>query len=200
MISFLEGKIVVSNEKESIILTNSGVGYKVQLREKFVEGLQQNLFISAIYKESGPELYGFKTYYEKRFFELLLSVQGVGPKSAFSLLSFSDVETICSSILNENKNFLKQANGIGLKAAAQIVLDLKNKVVPFLNEFSSDKTNVNASLKIEESYMLTEAVLACKELGIQEVEAYNLAKKFINENTILKTGELVQMILREIRS
>lgn len=197
MIGLLEGKVSFSNEKESVLLTNTGVGYQVYTKAKLPLGEVLTLFVSSITKETGTELFGFNTYQEKKFFELLISVKGVGPKSAFALMSHLTIELTCSAIISEEKNVLKEAPGIGNKVASQIILDLKEKVQPFLTGYSHARENDVGS---DKHVVMAEAILACKQLGLAENKVVILANQIMRKNSSLQTSELVQQILREIRS
>jgi len=128
MIGFLEGEVIFSDGKEAIIVTASGIGHQLHHHQILPEGGPFAGFVTHIIKESSQELYAHSSLREKKLFELMLSVKGVGPKSAYALISAFPVNQIIEAIILENKKFLSQAPGIGAKAAAQIILDLSTKV------------------------------------------------------------------------
>lgn len=128
MIGYLVGEVIFSDGKELILKTKDGIGHQVFMKSLFVEGSLAEIFVSHIFRETGQELFGFQTLREKKLFELLNSVKGVGPKSSYALLSSLGADTIIQSVQMENKKVLTKAPGVGAKAAAQICLDLGNKI------------------------------------------------------------------------
>ena len=138
------------------------------------DGLKINdqimMYTTNIIKETSNEIYGFKSIEEKKIFELLISVKGVGPKSAFSMVTTIGTEDIVQAILMDNKKLLCAAPGIGKKAASQIVLDLSDKISKFSNLImnKSDKINKTSdnqdvfdfSAKNSNEMYLNEAVMA----------------------------------------
>lgn len=134
MISFLSGTIEAVLDK-TIILNTGGVGYRVILPER-VHGIlakmgqQVKLFIYPNFntREGTFELYGFEKPEELSFFQLLLTVSGVGPKSAQGLLSTVDLPTLQLAIAKGDDQYLKKVSGIGNKTAQRIILELKTKL------------------------------------------------------------------------
>jgi Holliday junction DNA helicase RuvA len=131
MIAYLSGKIINRTEKYIILLV-SGVGYEVFLPEKFISKVQidQDLEVYLYHKqrEDAQELYGFESLKEREFFTKLISVSGVGPKSALAVLSIADVDNLSSAIATGNAEIFKKVSGIGTKTAERIVVELKSKV------------------------------------------------------------------------
>ncbi|MEK7452724.1 MAG: Holliday junction branch migration protein RuvA [Patescibacteria group bacterium] len=132
MISYLEGKII-KRQIKYIILLVGGVGYKVFLSKEHLEGLNQDGEDIKVYthlnvKEDALELYGFKTGEELELFELLITISGVGPKVALSVVAMDSPDAIAGAILNEDAKYMTKVSGIGLKTAQKIVIELKDKV------------------------------------------------------------------------
>ena len=131
MISNLFGTIKYKNEK-SIILNVNNVGYEIFIALPFLEKLkigQEKEFFTYLYvREDLMVLYGFENQNEKKFFELLISVSGVGPKSALQTLSIAKLSEIKKAILRDDPSLLKKVSGIGTKTAERIVVELKNKL------------------------------------------------------------------------
>lgn len=216
MIGHLQGEVIFSDGTEAVVLTNSGIGYQVYINQVLPEGRGTSVFISHVIREASEELYGFKTIREKKMFELLTSVKGVGPKSAFSLVGAVGVDQIINSILFDDKKTLTKAPGIGNKAAAQMVLDLQNKISKIkmysnktmgvqdtsnvqpisireeIEEVSIDSNFVNQDLIIKD------AIMACKELGFKEEKIIPLAQKILATNEISKPEQLVHLVLKEV--
>lgn len=209
MIGYLNGEVIFSDGKEVIIKTADGVGHQVYLQKLLVEGSLADIFVSHVFKDPGQELFGFETLREKKLFELLTSVKGVGPKSAYSLLTALGAETVIQSVQLENKKSLSKAPGIGAKAAAQICLDLSNKIQNVLmysargvnNEIREGTVAVQPELVTTSGYntpILEEAMMACKELGFKEDSILPMAQKILSENDIQKPEQLVHLVLKEV--
>jgi holliday junction DNA helicase RuvA len=128
MIGFLKGKVLFSDGRELIMATPSGVGYQIFFNDILVEGSTLCLYISHIIRENSEDLYGFFDLRSKKMFELLIGVKGVGPKSAYTLLTGMGTERIINSIQAEDKKAISSVKGIGPKASAQIILDIAKKV------------------------------------------------------------------------
>ena len=143
MIGFLSGTVVFSDGQDLILNTSSGVGYQIFCQQVLSEGSFASLYISHVIKEASQELYGFSNLREKKLFELLTTVKGVGPKSAYSMLANLGGENIITAVMMENKALLKKAPGVGDKAASQLILDLKSKI-------AKAKMYSNAMIKWEE--------------------------------------------------
>ena len=131
MIGHLEGT-VKGVGKNYLILATDYVGYKVfvapQLSLTSEPGKKLSLFIHTHVREDQISLFGFTTLPELEFFELLLTVSGVGPKLALSVMSLSDLNMIKSGILNEDPNVFTKVSGIGRKTAERLIIELKDKI------------------------------------------------------------------------
>lgn len=131
MIGYLNGTIVNVQEKSCIVLTG-GVGYKVfcspQTHATLHEGLTVSFFIHTIVREDALELFGFSTEDEQLFFEQLISVSGVGPRSALSIIGLGSVQDLRSAIANNDVQYLTKVSGIGRKTAEKIAVELKDKL------------------------------------------------------------------------
>lgn len=131
MIGHLEG--VVSNVRSGfVILSAGGVGYKVHATRETLAGLRTKertaLWTHLAVREDALDLYGFADEEDLRFFEMLLTVSGIGPRSALAILDIAEVESLRSAIAAGNESYLTKVSGIGKKTAAKIVLELKDKV------------------------------------------------------------------------
>lgn len=131
MISLLTGTIKLKGLKSATIDIH-GLGFEVFLPqltlEKIKIGQTATYYTHLQVREDALELYGFETLAEKNFFELLISVSGVGPKSALSVLSIAKLEEIKKAILRDDPTLLRKVSGIGQKTAERIVVELKNKL------------------------------------------------------------------------
>ena len=131
MIAQLEGKIAGIKEN-SVILMVGGVGYLVSVSAYTlgkVAGQEQALFyIHTHVREDQLALYGFLNEEELQMFELLISISGIGPKVALSILSIADVKTIRTAIVNKDPSILTRVSGVGKKTAERVIVELQNKV------------------------------------------------------------------------
>jgi Holliday junction DNA helicase RuvA len=131
MIASLRGAITNISHGFAIVEVG-GVGYKVFLAEDTAlamsVGSEVTLFTYMAVRETALELFGFQTETEQNFFELLLEVPGVGPRSALNILSLADVHTLKEAIASKNASYLTRVSGIGKKSAEKIVITLQDKV------------------------------------------------------------------------
>lgn len=133
MISRLKGILETKAEKY-VIMDIGGVGFKVFVSAATLENLPAAGQSAALHthlnvREEALDLYGFLTQEELKFFELLLTISGVGPKVALGVLSIASVKTLVSAIAKGEVEFLTKVSGIGTKIAQKIILELKDKIV-----------------------------------------------------------------------
>jgi Holliday junction DNA helicase RuvA len=129
MIGFLHGIIKICTD-HYIIIDCNGVGYRVELGEKVLSqtvGSEKEFYIYTHVRENELKLFGFETQQELELFEMLLEVNGVGPKSALTLITHLGVQSIIRAILEKNSQGLK-VSGIGAKTTNKIILELYDKV------------------------------------------------------------------------
>ena len=134
MIANLRG-LVLRTHITSIILDVSGVGYRVfmttaglELTKSTPKNKETSLFTHLAVRENSQDIYGFFDEDELFFFEMLLSVSGIGPKSALGILNIADVETLRDAIAENDSSYLTKVSGIGTKSAQKIVLELQGKI------------------------------------------------------------------------
>lgn len=134
MISYISGKILKSNLGKSSyvdILTSCGVGYRVFVTSQFrfsTKDSNISIYTSFQVREDSQMLYGFSTEGERDFFEELLNVSGIGPKSALSILSTYSMERVKEIVLDGDANLLKKVPGLGLKGAQKVILELRGRI------------------------------------------------------------------------
>jgi Holliday junction DNA helicase RuvA len=132
MISYLSGKIILKKDK-FIILEVAGVGYKIFLNRQnlsILPEISENLkvFTYQNVKEEALDLYGFLTYDELEFFETLMDIRGVGPKSALDISALGSLDKIKDRILKQDEKIFEGIPGIGSKKAMTIILELTGKI------------------------------------------------------------------------
>ena len=194
MIYSLKG-IVQELKPTSVIVDVNGVGYFVgislQTSEKLVLGQPTFLNIQQIIREDAHLLFGFNTILEKEMFNLLISVNGVGPVSAIIMLSSLSLEEIASGILSNNSLLLQKVKGIGTKTAERIVVDLRDKVQKFNVSEENISTFVNNKIK-------EESLSALEVLGIPKKMSEKIADRILKQNPDFTVEELVKQILKNI--
>lgn len=131
MIASLKGKVILKRD-DFIILEVAGVGYKIIcpsfVLEKLKKGDILSLFTHLHLSQEKVALYGFLKEDELKFFEMLISISGIGPKAALGILALAPVKTLKEAIVGENLSFLTKVSGIGRKTAARVILELKSKL------------------------------------------------------------------------
>lgn len=174
MIATLTGKI---SEKigNTVIIDCNGVGYGLLVTFEdfgFLEtGKDTKLYVYEHIRENSHDLFGFKNLETKRLFELLLSVNGVGPKMALSILSTANMNQVKQAIATGDTKFISQANGVGKRVAERVVVDLKDKVglvssddaIEFLNS-TVNPSDEAAQALVALGYSVQDAAEALKSI------------------------------------
>ena len=131
MIAHIFGKV---DEKfgSSLIVDVNGVGYEMGVSATDMEavrlGEERKFFTYHAVRENTEELYGFLTLAGKRLFELLITVQGIGPKAGMAILSLAEAEEVRNAIANADAGFIAKATGVGKKSAERVIVNLRDKV------------------------------------------------------------------------
>jgi len=204
MIGYITGTVVYSDSVKSIVLTPQGVGYEISTATPMVPNKDVSLFISHIIRENTQDLYGFEDVEGKKFFEMLIDVNGIGPKSAFSLITHLGVEQIVSAITLENADILKSAPGVGKKSAEQIVLSLKDKInklevgLAIKEKPSKSASKSPKSDTMVDALLVKETLAACQGLGFKDQDVLPMIRKFIQEDIAKRPEEMMKLILKEI--
>ena len=132
MISYLEGKILDKNEK-FFVVDVSGVGYRIFSHSGILEKIPENgqnvkIWTHLYVREDAMDLYGFLNKEELEFFEILISISGIGPRSALGILEGAPVSSLKQAIVSEDETFFTKVSGIGRKTAQRLILELKSKL------------------------------------------------------------------------
>lgn len=197
MIAYLEGKII-EKDLESIILNVGGVGYFVRATPDLIQEIQGKEKISIwtylAVRENALDLYGFKDKKELSVFKILLTISGVGPKSALKILSSTSAETLISGIQSEDASYLSKISGIGRKTAEKIVVALKDKLNG--NEFNKNTNNETESDTGETQDHNILAIDALVALGYSERDARDTITKIKKEHRGKKPEDLIKEALK----
>lgn len=194
MISFVKGKVIKrgSSERHSWvdILTNSGVGYRVFTPSNMGSFSDEcELYTSFQVREDSQALFGFLTMSDRDFFELLITVSGVGPKLGIGIMSMFTTDQIKSLIAQKDHESLSKVSGLGKKGSQKIVVELESKLGDF------DSVDVGSS----SNSVIKELKVALKTLGFSG-EALNEyvkeAEKALSANASLELEELIKLVLK----
>ena len=194
MIAYLKGKVINETDK-SIILLVDNIGYEVFLPNKFLSKIKKeqelDLYIYHKQKEDAQELYGFEDLQERDFFVKLISVSGVGPKSALNVMSIASIQDLKEAIVSADVDIFKKVSGIGSKTAERIVVELKTK----FGSLSSSSVN-HQDLKDDSNLEIFEALNALGFNDNEVREVYNQIPK--NLETISDKIKAALKLLRKI--
>ena len=132
MISFITGKVKFISRNSLTVLTNGGVGYEIFVSAvkagNYRIGDTASLLTYMKVSDSAIDLYGFEEAEEKVFFGLLMTVSGIGPKSAMNILNLGSIDNIKSAIARKDVKYLTDVQGIGKKTAERLTVELHSKV------------------------------------------------------------------------
>jgi len=164
MISKLSGKII-HKDLSFIVIDANGVGYKVFITpdtlDSIIDKNEASLWTHLAVRENSLDLYGFWDKDDLDFYELLLTVSGIGPKSALGILSVTTVDVLRSAISSGDTSYLTKVSGIGRKSADKIVLELRDKL-------GASKDSDSLSLREESDVVETLKTLGYKPFEIRD--------------------------------
>jgi Holliday junction DNA helicase RuvA len=195
MISYLAGRIA-EKTPTSVVLDVSGVGYLCEIPVSSFKrlpaiGESVKLLTYDHVREDAHQLFGFYTPEEKELFAHLISVSGVGPKMALTLLSGATVAEIADWIRKGKTELLTRVPGIGPKTASRLVVELKDKL-----EKWKTREGVPGAMRVESTFE-EEAALALVTLGFGRLEAKRVVERALSENGEPKNvEELIRQALR----
>lgn len=183
MIARLRG-ILLEPEFSRCVVDVGGVGYDVQIPlstfDKLPrEGETVTLFISTQVREDAIVLFGFASAEEKRLFETLLGVSGIGGKLALSILSGLPLESLCSAIANGDIKLLSQINGVGKRTAERLVVDLRDRI----GKLGLHLAAAGALPKADDPRhaAVTDALMALSQLGFKSDQAQKIVTELAAE-------------------
>ena len=171
MIASLAGRISHLGP-DSLILEVGGVGYLVSAPGRLLASLggvgsDARLYTHTYVREDQLALYGFESLEDLEFFELLMSVKGIGPKVALGMLSQSDTRTLKKAVFQEDRGLLATVPGIGPKTAARVILELRDKLK---EEYLAEPIGTGPAPRHGGAGVTEGAVRALVSLGYREVE------------------------------
>ena len=177
MIAHVFGK-VAEKFNSSLVIDVHGVGYEVSVATNDFDAVildQEVKFYTYHHvREQAEELFGFSSLAAKKLFEMLITVQGVGPKAALAILSLSDAEQVRNAIANADSGFVQKATGVGKKTAERVVVDLSDKVglpthygrteTPLQTELNTSDEALEALMAL--GYTLADATKALENVDV----------------------------------
>lgn len=174
MYAYIKGTLEIKTTGYVVIETNNGIGYKIFMSESAIERLSEigssvKIFTYMRVREDDISLYGFNTNEELRMFELLLSVSGIGAKSAINILSNITPSSFALAVITNDVNTLKKLPGIGAKSAQRVILELKDKLKTEEAE-AKIETSKEIQVAIKENDKVQEAMSALQVLGYSKKE------------------------------
>jgi Holliday junction DNA helicase RuvA len=177
MIASITGTLAATDERSVTLLTQGGVGYRLfttadtlHSLEKDGLGIPLTLYTYLAVRENALDLYGFMHQTDVRFFELLLTVSGIGPKTALSVMSAATPGTLHQAITSGNTGILVKTSGLGKKMAEKIVLELKDKHAQLA--LAMEPGTVAAAENVEDH----DTIEALKTLGYSYADAREALK------------------------
>lgn len=190
MISSISGSVKATSIN-SLVVEVGGVGLLLQVPIRIAAKMQVGERVSfhtyLIVREDALTLYGFTEIVDRDFFELLLSVTGIGPKVAQSILANSDASSIANAIITSNLKSLEAVPGLGKKGAQRLVLELKDKAAAFASGKSG--SNLTISNQVEN---------ALQGLGYSNKEAISMLNQVMKNEKIegLSVGQVLKLALK----
>ena len=196
MLNYLIGTVSEISQN-CIILDIGGIGFEINTSLQTISdvkaGSQVKLYISEAIGENNYDLYGFSEQREKRFFEQLISISGVGPKAAISVLSVMKTDELVHAIVNDDIKAFTAAPGIGKKTAQRILLELRDKLGAELPNLEAIGTGgIPSGTRSTENQAVSDAMAGLSVLGYSTAEV----------NAIIRradwTGMTAEQIIREV--
>ncbi len=180
MIGFIKG-ILKEKDFNNITVDCNGVGFQIFVTNSCMANLpdldnEVQIYTYLHVREDEMSLYGFVSPEEKRLFLQLITVSGVGSKTAIQILSAERMSAIINSIINEDSSVIASCKGIGKKVAEKIIVELKDKIKPL------DYILPNESIFAQNNENIEEAIIVLTSLGMSKTHASKLAREVASEN------------------
>jgi len=195
MISYIKGLITYKNPT-FIVVEAGGIGYRINISLNTytqIEKAEQVKILTHFHvKEDSQTLYGFAESAERNLFRHLISVSGIGPSTAQTLLSYMTPEEARAAIIGENVAAFKTVKGIGPKTAKRLILDLKDKLI-------KDGGDNPVLLTVSGNTLREEALSALLALQVNKVQAQKVLTKILKEQPgLTKVEDLIRLALRQL--
>ncbi len=196
MIAYLKGKLVIKSV-DYIVIDVQGIGYKVYMSKTAIDKIEEEKEIKVYtylkVREDDIRLFGFNTLEELHMFELLISVGGIGAKSAIAILSNITPSKFALAVITSDVNTLKKLQGIGPKTAQRIILELKDKIKTE-EAIENQENTIKQEEQIQED--MEELIQALQVLGYRRYEINNILPKIKEETLEDRIKEALQYLAR----
>ena len=196
MIAYLKGKLVIKSV-DYIVIDVQGIGYKVYMSKTAIDKLEEvkeiKVYTYLKVREDDISLFGFNSLEELHMFELLISVGGIGAKSAIAILSNITPSKFALAVITSDVNTLKKLQGIGPKTAQRIILELKDKIKTE-EAIENQENTIKQEEQIQED--MEELIQALQVLGYRRYEINNILPKIKEETLEDRIKEALQYLAR----
>ena len=193
MITYIKGRLIEKTPTK-IIVESNGIGYEINISLNTFESIpdEENIKIFTYLqrKEDSDILFGFSEESERGIFQQLISISGIGPSTARTILSSISPKEIQDAVWSEDVERIKSIKGIGLKTAQRLIIELKDKVELF------DKKDLD--LSGESHDIKKEALLALSVLGFNKSKSEKIVSKIYFENKEIELQELIKQSLNKL--
>lgn len=199
MLYHLDGK-VSELEPALAVLDCGGIGFALNVTSNTLAGLhlgeRAKLYVSESIGETNFDLFGFLDKSERRFFEMLISVSGIGPKAAMSILSYNTPEGLALAIISGNEKALTVAPGIGKKIAQRVILELKDKVSKDMNSGAPEMPSFSALPAQGGDSAVNDALAGLAVLGYSSADISPVLKKL--DTRELSAEQIIKAVLKQM--
>ncbi len=198
MIAHVAGTLLAATDRSLIVLTPGGVGYEIfvtaqALLEHRTEGEAAAFHTQTVVREDALELYGFPTFLERRYFQILTSIPNLGPKKALAILSAFPPDRLREIAAREDVKSMTAVSGIGQKSAQQIVWDLKHRL-----KAESGLIPTASARREEKGSEFADALLALKGLGYAEDEVRPMLSEAFEAEPDLDAATAIRAALKKL--
>ena len=193
MITHIKGRLV-EKSPTSVVIECNGIGYMINISLNTFSQIPDNenlkLFTHLQVKEDSHTLYGFFSIKERQIFRLLISVNGIGPSIARTMLSSISPDQIIDAISRENVSLIQSVKGIGSKTAQRVIIDLHDKILKVyeLDEGFASLNNTNKE----------EALSALEVLGINKKSSERLVDQIVLDNPDVSVEDIIKETLKNL--
>ena len=197
MLGFIKG-ILRDKDYDNITVECGGVGFNIMVTNSCMANLpgldeEVKIYTYLHVREDEMSLYGFESPEEKKLFLQLITVSGVGSKTAIGILSAERMSAIINSIINEDTSVIANCKGIGKKTAERIILELKDKIKPF--DYIIPNDNLFNAMQ-ENSKALEDALIVLTSLGLSKNDATKKAKEVMTKHDTAE--QIVAKVLHDM--